>query len=128
MSFEYCPFHADEPVAGRALNDTLGAEIFECTRSSGHPPRPPFPWSRTPEPPGADSVSGIAADLGLDLALPHAIASFQGRWVEYGLVEREYARQHPQDFRWLYERYGHSHDKDSKQYTVSAFLAATLGA
>jgi hypothetical protein len=127
VSFEYCPFHTDEPLPGKPLNDGFGTESFECDRIREHPSGASFVWARTPAPPDAESVSGIAADLGLDLALPQAIASFQGRWVEYGLVEREYARGHPGDFEWLYKRYGHSHDQDSKQYTVSAFLASTLG-
>jgi len=68
----------------------------------------------------------LATDLGLAVELPAALASFPGRWVEYGVVEHAYATANPSDFALLVDRYGHTAIKASK-YTASAFLARTLG-
>jgi hypothetical protein len=42
-------------------------------------------------------LTGIAAELGLDVELPRVLAGFLGG-VEYGLVERAYAQRNPKDF------------------------------
>lgn len=49
-----------------------------------------------------------------------------GQWVEYGVLERAYALANPKDWAFLVGRYGHTAIA-AKRYTVSAFLAATLG-
>jgi hypothetical protein len=46
--------------------------------------------------------------------------------VEFGLVEREYARRRPDDFRELVERYRHT-AFGPKRYTVSSLLGLALG-
>src|SRR4051794_10720649 len=135
MSFQYCPFHADEAVQGAPVGDEARSEAFECQRSAGHPTSGPHAWSWAPEPPGAEGVGGLAAELSLDFELPNAIASYNGRWVEYGLVERAYAIARPNDFARLLKLYGHtvldekvaSKTIGGRQYTVSAYLARTLG-
>ena len=43
-------------------------------------------------------MTGIAAELGLDVELPRVLAGFPGVWVEYGLVEGAYAQCNPKDF------------------------------
>lgn len=43
-------------------------------------------------------MTGIAAELGLDVELPRVLAGFPGVWVEYGLVEGAYAQRNPKDF------------------------------
>src|SRR3954454_22881718 len=108
MTIHVCPFHADEGIHGRRLHDEAKTEVFECRRQ-GHPRPGPWTWSFVPEPPHAAGVSGLAAELGLHLELPAALNSYPGQWVEYGLVERAYAQAHPEDFRRLVQRYGHTH-------------------
>jgi hypothetical protein len=58
--------------------------------------------------------------------LPRVLAEFPGAWVEYGLVEYTYAQRNPKDFAALVDRYGHTAIEASR-YTVSSFLAGTLG-
>ena len=125
MTIQVCPFHADEGTHGTPLQDEARTEMFECHRR-GHPRPGPWTWSSVPEPPNAAGVSGMAAELGLHLELPAAVATYGGRWVDYGLVERAYAQAHPNDFRRLLALYGHTHLAPS-QYTASAYLARTLG-
>jgi hypothetical protein len=127
MSFEYCAFHADEPVAGVALGDDIGTEAFTCDRGSGHPDGQQRTWASNPEPPSTVGIGGLAQELSLDFELPKAVGSY-GRWVEYGLVERAYALSRPDDFAVLVGRFGHSEQKDHLNYTASAYLARTLGA
>ena len=130
MTIQVCPFHAEEAVHGVALGDEARTESFTCSLN-GHPKPGPWTWSWAPEPPTADGVSGLAAELSLDFELPTAIASYGRRWVEYGLVERAYAHAKPDDFAYLLSLYGHTEQSDAKrpmpQYTVSAYLARTLG-
>ena len=70
--------------------------------------------------------SGGVAELGLATELPAAIAQYRGHWIEYGVAERAYALQCPDDFAAIVSRYGHTAVKP-KQYTTSAFLAGVLG-
>jgi hypothetical protein len=46
-----------------------------------------------PSPKGLPELTGIAAELGLDVELPRVLAGFPGVWVEYGLVEGAYAQR-----------------------------------
>lgn len=78
-----------------------------------------------PSPKGLPELTGIAAELGLDVELPRVLAGFPGVWVEYGLVEGAYA-QRTKGLRRLSGRYGHTAIKASR-YTVSSFLSGTLG-
>ena len=69
---------------------------------------------------------GYAAELGLATELPAAIAQYRGHWIEYGVAERAYALQCPDDFTAIVSRSGHTAIRP-KQYTASAFLATVLG-
>ena len=122
---QVCPFHSDEDVAGVRVNDE-GTSEFTCSITKGQPVPGSYTWMQAPEPPDAESISGLAAELGLDVELPSAIASYAGRWVEYGVVEHAYATANPGDFAALVDRYGHTAIAPAR-YTASAFIAATLG-
>jgi hypothetical protein len=122
---QVCPVHTDEDIAGKRINDE-GTYEFTCVRRDRHPVPGPYTWMQAPEPPDLQTISGLAAELGLDVELPHAIGQYAGRWVEYGVVEHTYATANPKDFAALVERYGHTAIAPAR-YTASAFLAATLG-
>lgn len=122
---QVCPVHTDEDVAGVRINDE-GTYEFTCPRRNGHRVEGPYTWMQAPEPPDLQAISGLAAELGLDVELPHVIGQHAGRWLEYGVVEHAYATANPRDFAALVERYGHTAIAASR-YTASAFLAATLG-
>jgi hypothetical protein len=124
MSVQVCPVHADESVSGHKLGD--GSVNYTCPRVKGHPEPGPFQWLYVPPPKGLSELTGIAAELGLDTELPQVLAAFPEEWVEYGLVEYTYAQRNPKDFAALVDRYGHTAIKASR-YTVSSFLAGTLG-
>jgi hypothetical protein len=124
VSVQVCPVHADESVAGETLGD--GSVSYTCPRSRGHPEPGPYTWLHVPQPKGLPELTGIAAELGLDVELPRVLATFPEVWVEYGLVEYTYAQRNRKDFAALVDRYGHTAIKASR-YTVSSFLAGTLG-
>ena len=124
MSFHVCPFHGDEAVQGKALGND-GSLTYVCDRK-GHPQEGPYVWLSVPEPPDPLGADGLAADLGLAIELPSAVAKYKGQWVEYGVVEQGYATARPDDFKFLVEKYGHT-CVAPKNYTVSSFLARTLG-
>jgi hypothetical protein len=71
-------------------------------------------------------MTGLAEELRLDVELRVALESLGDGWFEYGLVERAYAVQHPADFARMVELWGHT-ALAPKQYTVSSYLAGTLG-
>jgi hypothetical protein len=124
MVFQVCPLHASDEIDGKKVSDEVGWE-FTCPRHD-HIPLGPYTWlSGLPSPPGSE-LSGIAAELGLDVEIPAVLARFPQQWVEYGVFEHEYAVSHPKDWSFLMDRYGHTAIV-AKRYTVSAFLAATLG-
>lgn len=125
MRRQVCHFHTDEDVAGVLLNKD-GGYAFACERTTGHPTAGEYRWFSAPEPPDVPGISGLADELGLQVELPAAIATQNGRWVEYGVVEAAYAAANPVDYRLLVERYGHTAIQPT-QYSASAFVAATLG-
>lgn len=122
---QVCPFHADEDLVGQPTDDR-GGYVFTCGRTSRHPGPGSHTWLYVAEPPGIDGLTGLAEDLGLDARLPAAIGHHPGRWLEYGVVEAEYAAANPDAFALLVDRYSHTAIA-AKRYTSSAFLAATLG-
>ena len=125
MNRQYCPFHADDDVAG----DWLGVDAgyaFTCDRSTGHPSPGPFTWFAAPKPPELPGISDLAEELRLHIELPAAIARYPGQWVEYGVVEAAYAQANPLDFARLVQFYGHTAIKGTR-YSASSFLAGTLG-
>lgn len=69
---------------------------------------------------------GLTAQLELATRLPAILEQFRGHWVEYGVLEHEYAGAHPDDFAYLVKRYGHTAIAE-KRYSASSFLAGTLG-
>lgn len=125
MPLSMCHFHVDENPRGVARPD--GSYAYSCDRVDGHPGGGPWSWIEVPAPPGVDGFGGLAAELGLDVELPAAVASYGGDWVEYGLVERAYALARPDDFARLLAQYGHRSDDKERRYTISMFLAGCLG-
>lgn len=125
MSMQICHFHGDEGVMGVPMGGE-GLLKFTCSRGKGHPQPGPYTWVQAPPPPDPSTVGGLAAELGLAVELPAALAQFRGKWVEYGVVEHAYARAKPEDFALLVERFGHT-AMAPKRYTASTYLARTLG-
>lgn len=123
---QVCTFHGDEGVFGEPVADEAGSLRYTCERKRGHPVDGPYSWVHVPTPPGIEGVSGLAAELGLGDDLVEALAAFGGSWVEYGVLERQYARLHAETFTLLVEKYGHT-AVAAKRYTASAFIGRTLG-
>jgi hypothetical protein len=126
VSRQVCPFHADEDIRGVPAGSEEGSLSFTCPRTRGHPHDGPHNWLYVPQPEGPPGVDGYAAELGLAVELPAAIAQYRGQWIEYGIAERAYALRRPDDFAAIVSRYGHN-AVSPKQYTASAFLAGVLG-
>ncbi|MFC7500605.1 hypothetical protein ACOACQ_19100 [Nocardioides sp. CPCC 206347] len=124
MAFQVCPQHSFEEVHGVWISDEVGTE-FVCHRID-HVVPGPFSWINSPPPPPGTDLSGIAEELGLGVEIPAVLHQFVGTWIEYGVFERAYALANPKDWAFLIDRYGHT-ALAPKRYTVSAFLAATLG-
>src|SRR3954454_7507426 len=124
MVFQVCPLHAFEEIDGAWISSDVGWQ-FTCPRAD-HVPPGPYTWLSAPPPPPGTELSGIADELGLGVEIPAVLKQFDGTWVEYGVFEQAYAVSHPKEWNFLIERYGHTAIAP-KQYTVSAFLAATLG-
>src|SRR4051812_44434764 len=125
---QVCPFHGSESYAGTRAEDEAGTIFFQCPLTKGHPSDGPWQWGYVPEPAGLPGLSEVAQSFGLDLTLPKIVASFSHRWVEYGVVEDAYAREHADDFAALVERYNHRARAEvgTLSYSVSMFLASTL--
>ena len=126
ISRQVCPFHADEDIRGVPAGSIDGSLSFTCTRTGGHPQSGPHSWLHVPQPDGLPGIDGYAAERGLSTELPAAIAEYSGQWIEYGVAERAYALQCPDDFAAIVDRYGHTAIR-AKKYTASAFLAGVLG-
>ena len=124
--FQTCAFHGSEDVEGMPTGMGNGELSFTCDRKTDHPEPGPRTWLQLPEPPDIPGIGGLAAELRLDVELPAAIAAQHGRWVEYGVVERAYAHNRPDDFALIVERFGHRAITPTK-YTASAFIARALG-
>ena len=123
---QVCPFHADEDIQGVPTGSGDGSLFFICPRTRGHPHGGPHSWLQVPQPESLPGIDGYAAELGLAAELPAAIAHYRGQWIEYGVAERAYALQCPDDFAAIVSRYGHNAVRP-EQYTASAFLAGVLG-
>ena len=126
VSWQVCPFHADEDIQGVPTGSDEGSLSFTCARMRGHPHGGSHSWLYVPQLDGLSGIDGYAAELGLATELPAAIAQYRGHWIEYGVAERAYALQCPGDFAAIVSRYGHTAVRP-KQYTTSAFLAGVLG-
>ena len=68
----------------------------------------------------------MSEELSLDVELRADLASLGSGWFEYGLVERAYALRRSADFARMVALWGHT-AQSPKQYTVSTYLAGTLG-
>ncbi len=124
MYAQICPQHPDEFVQAVVVNDD-GLLSYTCDRA-GHVTAGDFVWSGVAESNATESISGLAAELSLDTALPAAIAQYPGKWIEYGGVEAAYAQANPEEFAHLIQEHGHRAIKPSK-YTISKYLASILG-
>lgn len=123
MTRQICPFHSDEEVDGVKQAD--GSYVFRCERR-GHPFGAAYEWQHFEPSPGMDPGDGVTAEFDLLAELKEALAAVSAtHWVEYGMIEREYAHRRPRDFTELVKRYGHT-ARQWKQYTVSALLGRTL--
>lgn len=98
-----------------------GATLLTCD-GGGHEPRT---WAKYEEPVGLPARDGLGEELGIYEDLP-ALLSQDEPVVEYGVVEHRNALAHPEEYRVLIERYGHTALAPSR-YTASAFLARALG-
>ena len=125
MDRQYCHFHADDDIAGVRLNDE-GGYTFTCERATGHPTPGPYAWFRRQSLPIFRGCRASPRSSGCGCSSLLLPGQHPGRWVEYGVVEAAYAEANPADFARLVERYGHTAIK-AKNYTASAFIAATLG-
>jgi len=119
-----CPFHTSDDVPG-VRNPDDGSYRFECDEP-GHPAPGPYRWLQVPEPPGMSGLGGLAEELDMPTRLVDALRSLGEGWFEYGLVERAYALAHPDDFRQLVERWGHTANAP-KEYTASTYIGSLLG-
>src|SRR5258708_19704316 len=125
ISRQVCPFHADEDIRGVPAGSIDGSLSFTCTRTGGQPQSGPDSWLHVPQPDGLPGIDGYAAELGLSTELPAAIAQYRGQWIEYGVAERAYALQCPDDFAAIVDRYGHTAIR-AKTYTASPFVPGVL--
>ena len=125
MPFQICPQHGSDEIVGRQISEPAGAFEYSCSRVD-HVVAGPLIWIEDPALAGVTGLSDVAVHYRLGHELPATLATFDGRWVEYGVLERAYALRCPQDFAALVAKYGHR-EVQPKDYTVSAFLAGTLG-
>lgn len=124
MSGQICPFHSDEWIQPVPLG--AGSNRYTCSLTSGHPGGGDWTWLSVPPPPTATVPKSLADALALDVRLPEAVKALGPGWFEYGLVERQYARSHPEDFAELVTRYKHT-ALGPQDYSTSTYLASTLG-
>lgn len=120
------------PMCGRddlILIETLapGTWRYTCSNARRHPAEQPYSWvGEAASKAERAAAEGKAAGLGLydDLLL----CLVEGEpFVEYGIVEFRYSRLRPKTFAQLIEDYSHTRLQRNKAYTVSSFIAATLG-
>lgn len=117
---EVCPLCAEtEAITEEETPD--GATLLTCTNASHATHR----WAKYEEPVGLPARDGLGEELGIYQDLPDLLSP-DDTVVEYGVVEHRYALAHPEEYRVLIERYGHTAIAPS-QYTASAFLARALG-
>jgi len=131
MAIQTSPLHRFDDIVGTPVEDPPGAYEYVCTRTDEQHPRPRV-WLEEPKSSGPQGLSALALELGLEVALPSVLQQFDGRWVEYGVVEQAYAMAEPAGFQVLIDKYGHrrrtlAQGNEPSRYTLSMFLAGTLG-
>lgn len=124
MPSEICPMHSDEQYGGLFLGAELGWS-FTCSLRS-HPEPGAYTWIREPAAPDIEALTGIAADMGLDVKIAEILRRRRGVWIEYGVVEHDFALAYPEDWAFLVDRYGHTAITATK-YSATTFLAGVLG-
>jgi hypothetical protein len=121
---QVCPMCGDDDDVV-AFPKGVGQDwVYTCT-AKRH--ASPYQWAVKVEERG-DGREGITAELGLYDDLPRCVVPGEP-WVEHGVVEHRYKLLRPDIyFDELLPRYGHvADDWGRKPYTVSAFIAKTLG-
>jgi hypothetical protein len=122
---EVCPLCVrDDLVTVETL--AQGAWRYMCSNTKAHDGAP-YVWEDSAAAQkDKDVVEGKAVELGLleDLMLCLEPAKPP---VEYGIVEYRYSRLRPETFHGLLDDYGHTRIERNKPYTVSSFIAGTLG-
>lgn len=85
-----------------------------------------FSWRSSRTAPSFDGRTGIAAEFGVYDDLLECVGP-DDPWLEHGIIEYRYARLRPQIYlNEFIPRWGHT-CLGPRRYTVSAFLASTLG-
>ena len=106
-----------------------GFSEFTCGRVKSHPKGEAFVWQGTPT-----SVSEPSDGQGpvpiedVREGLLHCV--YEGEpWVEYGIVEKRYAKTAAEDFERIREAYGHRilGPKINPHFTASAYIGRALG-
>ena len=83
-------------------------------------------WEPESEPVSLKPLAdGIAAELGLYDDLLKCL--YKGEWAETGVVEHRYGTDHPTEYRWMVDRWGHV-AYGPRRYSVTSFIGTTLGA
>lgn len=76
--------------------------------------------------PARTSSEGLVHQLELYPALEEIVLGLD-QPSEYGIVEHKFAQRFPDEYRQLWDRYGHIATHGNKQYTLSAYLGSLLG-
>lgn len=124
MPSEICPMHSAEMCTGVFLGTELGW-LFTCSLSD-HPELGPYTWIREQAAPDHEALTGIAAEFGLDVKVTNVLKRRAGLWVEYGVLEHDFALTYPKDWAFLVDRYGHTAIASTK-YSATSFFAGVLG-
>jgi hypothetical protein len=135
MPADVCPYcnECEWTSAAPGLSDE-GSPLLVLRCDNDQHPHPPtwsFPDPDVPAPAAAKTGSSGAGQplvhqLGLYDKLVDVVQRFD-RWVEYGIVEHEFAHAYPDVYRELVHRMGHVATDGHKQWTASAYLARMLG-
>lgn len=120
---QVCPLCAlEDYLEELAADKEAGTIDYECH----NPTCSSFSWRTTPSHSNLDGRTGIAAEYGVHDDLLACIEP-DDPFLEYGIIEYRYARLRPDIYmNEFIPRWGHT-CLGPRRYTVSAFLASTLG-
>lgn len=126
VSRQVCPFHADEDIHGVPTGSGDGSlSLPVCERGAIRMgARSPGCMCRNRR--GCPASMATRRSLAWQPNCLRRSGQYRGHWIEYGIAERAYALQCPDDFAAIVSRYGHTAVRP-KQYTTSAFLFGVLG-